>query len=132
MKKIPDDLRVYETSFVIMPTDANYMYPMVFGGAFFSKMDLAAAVCVSRAIRDSKCDSSVTHKFNGTFSAPAEVGHIIFLRAEITDVGKKSITVRVTAQREYRNSPKRDEVASCDFVFVTRANGNYSQHGLIL
>lgn len=132
MKKLPENLRVYETSFVIMPTDANYMYPMVFGGAFFSKMDLAAAVCVSRAIRHSKCDSSVTHKFNGTFTAPAEVGHIIFLRAEIIDLGKKSLTVRVVAHRERRNSEERDEVANCDFVFVTRAAGNYAHHGLIL
>ena len=122
----------YDTSFVIMPGDCNAMFPMIFGGAFFSRMDLCAAVCVSRLLHDSECDSAVTHKFSGTFHVPTELGDIIFLYAEVKELRHKAIRVEVRAYREKRCRPERDFVAVAEFVFVSRKGGKYHPHGLTM
>ena len=115
-----------------MPKHANYMYPMIFGGAFFSELDLCAATCASRLLHDSTCDSAVTHKFSGTFHAAAEVGDIIFLRAVVSELRKKAIVIEVYAERERRAKPGRDIVASCEFVFISKLEGEFKHHGLML
>lgn len=120
----------YETSFTIMPDQCNYMFPMVFGGAFFSQLDLAAACAVNRLLHDSECNSAVTHKYSGTFHAAAECGDIIFVKAEIIDVRHKSVVVNVRAEREKRAKPGRDLVATADFVFVTKKDGEFHNHGI--
>lgn len=118
-----------ETTWTIMPSDTNYMSPLVFGGAFFSHLDLCAAQTVSRFLYPSDCAAAVTHKASVTFMKPCYCGDIVFLRGEITGTGKKSISCRVTAQRERRylqllahQDPEwrasKDLVASADFVFV--------------
>lgn len=111
--------RIFETNFVVMPTDANYMYPLIFGGAFAAQIDLCAAQAVSRFLHDSECESAVTHKMEIEFLKPSYVGDLIFLRATVLDGGKKSILVEVTAEREKRGSPERDTVAFAKFVFVS-------------
>ena len=95
----------FETNFVVMPADCNAYFPMIFGGAFFSKMDLCAAACVARLLRDSECDTAVTYKFTGAFHAPTELGDLIFLRAEVKELRHKAIRVEVRAHRERRRSP---------------------------
>lgn len=124
--------KVYETSFIVMPRQCNYQYPMVFGGAFFSEMDLCAAACVSRALHDSECDAAVTHKYEGTFHAAAECGDLIFLRAEIVEARHKALVIVVEAQREKRAQRGQDRVADAKFVFVTKKNGEFAWHGLTL
>lgn len=95
----------FETNFVVMPTQTNYMYPMIFGGSFFAEMDLCAAQCVKRLLHDSKtCKYSVTHKFEGTFHRPCYAGDLIYLYAEVTDIRHKSIVVKVKAYREKRDN----------------------------
>jgi len=133
---------IFETNFVVMPTDCNYLSPLIFGGAFFSKMDLCAACTVNRALHASKtCEFAVTHKAETTYSKPCFLGDIIFLKGEIMKpLGKKSIVVQVTAEREKRGSPARDKVASGTFIFVTVAHADdivnrpdllpYAHHGL--
>lgn len=105
---------------------------MIFGGEFFAQMDLAAAMCVSRLLHDSECDSAVTHKFSGEFLAAAEMGDIIFLRCEVTELRKKAVVVHVSAQREKRAKSGRDVIAIADFVFVTKKNGVFHAHNLVL
>lgn len=122
----------FDSNFVIMPSDCNYMTPMVFGGFFFAKMDLAAAMCVSRALHDSDCNAAVTHKFSGTFHKPTFCGELIFLSCLITECKTKAIVVLVDAFRERRATPGRDLVAEAEFVFVTQKDGEYSSHGLTL
>jgi len=123
---------VYETSFIVMPSQCNYQYPMVFGGAFFSEMDLCAAACASRALHDSECDSAVTHKFDGTFHAAAECGDLIFLRAEIVEARHKAIVILVDAHRERRAVSGRDKIADSKFVFVSKKDGKFHPHSLTL
>lgn len=122
----------FSSTFTIMPKHCNYMFPMVFGGAFFSEMDLCAACCVNRLLHDSECDSAVTHKFSGTFHKPTECGDIIFLNAIVMQLGKKSVSVHVNAFVEKRAIKGKSFVAEADFVFVTKKDGEYCNHGLVL
>lgn len=115
-----------------MPSDCNYHYPMIFGGAFFAEMDLAAAITVSRLLQDSNCDSAVTHKFEGEFLSAAECGDIIFLNCEIVELRKKAVVVEVIAKREKRAKKGQDLIAKAKFVFVTKKNGEFCPHGLEL
>lgn len=123
---------LFSTSFCTMPSDCNYHYPMIFGGAFFAKMDLAAAMTVSRLLHDSECDSAVTHKFEGEFLSAAECGDIIFLSCEVIELRKKAVVVEVTAKREKRAKKGQDLIAKAKFVFVTKKNGEFCPHGLTL
>lgn len=120
----------FDTNFTVMPKHCNYMYPMIFGGHFFSEMDLCAACCVNRLLHDSECDSAVTHKFEGTFHAAAENGDLVFLEAEVTELRTKAVVVSVKAYREKRANAGRDFVADAKFVFVTKKEGQYFPHGL--
>jgi acyl-CoA hydrolase len=113
------------------------MYPMVFGGAFFSELDLAAASCVNRLLHESECDSAVTHKFSGTFHAPSYAGDIIFIDAKIAELRHKAVVVNVIAFREPRSKgdgqkPVKQLVATAEFIFVTRKGEEYANHNLTL
>lgn len=122
----------FKTTFVVMPAHCNYMFPMVFGGHFFSEMDLCAASAVSRLLHDSICDSAVTHKFSGTFFDAAMCGDLIFLEAKITELRNKAVKVKVEAYREKRAESWRDHIAEAEFVFVTKKDGEFRSHGLKL
>lgn len=122
----------FTTNFVVMPSHCNYMYPMIFGGHFFSEMDLCAASCVSRLLHDSECDSAVTHKYSGIFHAPAECGDLIFLEAEVLELRTKSVRMKITGFREKRATKGKDLVAEAEFVFVTKKDGKFHPHGLTL
>lgn len=132
----------FESNFVVLPKHTNYMYPMIFGGAFYSELDLCAATCVNRFLFDSKCEAAVTHKSDVTYTGPCYAGDIIFMKAKIVDVGKKSVVVEVVADRERRGSPERDRVANAKFVFVAIEHARdvhqkpkrlpYADHGLTL
>jgi acyl-CoA hydrolase len=132
----------FETNFTVMPTDANYAYPLIFGGNFGGELDLCAAQTANRFLHDSVCDAAVTHKWSITFSKPTYVGDLIFMRGVITSVGHKSICIRVTADREKRGKAGRDRVAEADYVFISCKNLSdlsdkpdmlpYHPHGLTL
>ena len=129
--KVATNLK-FETNFTVLPKHCNYMIPMIFGGHFFSEMDLCAACCVNRLLHDSECNSAVTYKFEGTFHAAAEMGDIIFLEAEVIELRHKAISVVVKAYREKRAKPGRDFVAEAKFVFVSKKDGTYQPHGLAM
>ena len=120
----------FDTTFIVMPDQCNYMYPMIFGGAFFSEMDLCAAQCVSRLLHDSECNVAVTHKFEGTFHNAAECGDIIFLSSKVVELRHKAIKVQVTAHSEKRGKAGRTHLADGTFVFVTKKDGEFAHHGL--
>jgi acyl-CoA thioesterase YciA len=132
----------YETSFTVYPGDCNDMTPMIFGGSFFSKLDVAAATCVRRCLKDSPtCDRAVTHKYEGTFHKPCYMGDLIFLNAEITSLGKKSVVVEVKAYRDREKMIGIELVAEAKFVFVSIQSDQiaahtaplpYANHGLTL
>jgi acyl-CoA hydrolase len=122
----------FDTNFTIMPTHCNYLSPLVFGGALFSKMDLCAAVCSTRLLRHSptKCTSAVTHKADVTFHEPSYLGEIIYLHAKVVELRQKAIKIHVRVERERRLEEGRDFIAECDFVFVSMKDGAYFKHGL--
>jgi acyl-CoA thioesterase YciA len=131
----------FTTSFTVYPVDANNMFPMIFGGAFFAQLDKAAATAVKRLLYDSEtCKACVAHKFEGTFHKPTYVGDLIFVEAEITSLGKKSVVVEVQAFREREG--ERELAADAKFVFVSISHVEdvgskpeflpYNNHGLTM
>lgn len=125
------DLR-FENSFLVLPIHANHMYPLIFGGAFMSQLDLTAATIVTEAVKYSTTvNNAVTHKADFEFIAPSYVGDLITMQAKITGVGKKSISVQVEAYRTSRDSFDKIKVAVANFVFVTRMDDEYKYHNLI-
>lgn len=132
----------FSTSFTVYPADANNMFPMIFGGAFFSQLDKAAATAVKRLLYDSEtCKACVTHKFEGTFHKPTYVGDLIFIEAEIISLGKKSVVVETKAYRE-KSPGNRELAADAKFVFVSISHDEdvvnkpeflpYNNHGLTM
>lgn len=120
---------IYETSFIVMPKDCNYMYPMVFGGAMLSEMDLCAAGAARRALYDSQCDSSVTVGVNQvSFYRAAQCGDIVKLKGTVWDTGKKSITVKVEGWVDTKEGDKL--VCSGMFTFVSRKSEVFTPHEL--
>lgn len=123
----------FETNFMVMPTDANHLSPLIFGGAFFSQMDLCAANTVRRFLYDSEtATGAVTHKvLNLTWFKPCYVGDLVYLRGQVVSWGQKSVSVEVLAEREEKISPDvvkltkkssfREKVAEGTFVFVAIA-----------
>ena len=131
---------VFETNFTVMPTDANYMYPLIFGGAFFAQMDLCAARTANRFLYESNtCDGAVTHKVeNLTFTKPCYVGDLIHLTGTVVQVGVKSVVVNVVAEREgvvprdlrhpLCNSFYTEKVAEGKFIFISIKKMDLSDH----
>lgn len=123
----------FSNSFVVLPRQCNWHYPMIFGGAFLAELDLCAFTAVSRLLHDSECDTAVTYKvLEVTFHRAAEAGEIVFLEAEIVDMRHRSVTVQVKAYRERQALSGRDFIAEAKFVFVTKKNGEFHPHGLTM
>jgi acyl-CoA hydrolase len=113
---------IHESNFTVMPMHANYLSPLIFGGASFSELDLCAAKTVRRFLYASKtCKQAVTHKANVTWFKPCYVGDLMYLRGEVVEVGKKSIVVNVNMDREelFAGDPCRVTIASGQFIFVS-------------
>jgi len=132
----------FEDNFLVMPEDTNANSPMIFGGAFFSKMDLCAAKAVRRLLYDSDtCSACVTHKFDGTYHRPCYLGDLVFVTGEIVELRHKAIVVDIQAFRESRDG-SRELVADAKFVFVSITHLDnvkdkpyklpYADHGLRL
>ena len=123
----------HETNFVVMPKDCNYM-DIIFGGYFMSQMDLCAATCVAKLLWSSEtANKAVTHMVkNLVFHKPAHKGDVVYLKAEITELRKKGICVKIRSEKESRNEEGRVFVAEGEFVFVSMNGDNYVNHGLSL
>jgi len=126
----------HTTSFTVYPEDCNYMTasdtnrPMVHGGYMLMRMDRVAAECARRALYSSVCDSALTVKVEGvTFYVGASLGDIIFLEAELTKVGIKSMNINVVGFRE-DSSGKKEKICDGTFVFVSKYGDKTFPHGL--
>lgn len=141
----------FEDNFLVMPEDTNANSPMIFGGAFFSKMDLCAAKAVRRLLYSSDtCSAAVTHKFDGTFHRPCYLGDLIRLKGTVVELRHKAVVVDVLAYRETKDDLNGSDghlawlelVAEAKFVFVSIKNLEnvqkkpyklpYADHGLKL
>ena len=123
----------HSTSFMVLPRHTNDMSPLIFGGKFMSELDLCAAVLSNMFVKKSnKVNNAVTYKANFEFHGPSYCGDVIYMDASIVDLGRKSIVMEVRAYREPKNEEKRYHVATANFVFVTRLNDTYVEHGMKL
>ncbi len=99
---------------IAMPADANPCGD-IFGGWLMSQMDLAGANAAVRRARG-RCvtvavDSMVFHE-------PVYVGDEVSLYADISRVGKTSMTFRVEAWRRSRTDETMRKVTEATFTFV--------------
>lgn len=131
MKKIKGEDMTFSNSFIVMPKDCNYMFPLIFGGAFMAQLDLCAAILANRLVKISDTvNNAVTFKADFEFSGPSYSGDIIRMVAGLLDLKKKSICIKVLAYREPRESLEKTLVATGNFVFVTRDDEMYREHEL--
>lgn len=121
------------TFFTVLPKHCNHHMPMIFGGHFMAEMDIAAAILVAKLLTDSATATyAVTHKYEGTFFAAAQMGDIIELRCKITEVRKRGIGVEVCAYRQKRSQKEVEYIAKSNFVFVSKNGDKFVEHGLTL
>ena len=80
--------------FVVQPTDLNHMGSL-FGGAACSQADLTGYICASLKYPEA---SFVTRHFEPfSFLAPAHLGDILEVTAEIIETGTTSVVVSLEA-----------------------------------
>src|SRR5690242_9495807 len=100
-----------------MPADANF-HGDIFGGWIMSQVDLAGSIPASRRARGRVATVAVN---SFIFKEPVLIGDVVSLFAEITRVGRTSITVAVEVYAE-RNPGKEITVkvteASLTYVAV--------------
>ena len=99
---------------VPMPADANF-HGDIFGGWIMSHVDIAGAIPASRRARGRVATVAVN---SFVFKEPVLIGDVVSLFAEITRVGRTSITVAVEVYAE--RNPGKEIV-----VKVTEASLTY-------
>ena len=118
------------SSFVAFPQDCNANPPMVFGGKLLAEMDRAAGMATRRFLLASPCGArdAVTIAINKvTFHAPARVKDLIVVTGRVVGAGAKSVTVRVTVEKEVEG--KRELLVDGEFVFVAYKLGTDDKKG---
>ena len=97
-----------------MPADANY-HGDIFGGWIMSQVDIAGSIPASRRARGRVATVAVN---SFVFKQPVMIGDLVSLFAEISRVGRTSVTVDVEV---YAQRNPTDEVT----VKVTEASLTY-------
>lgn len=116
-------------SFTVFPQDLNYSNTL-FGGVLMSNMDLAGVKVVRRALYGTEAEGCVTACVDRIdFQKPAYLGDLIVMTSEIKSLGKSSIQVRITVNRE---SMKGDieQICAANFTFVAMKDKKPFPHGL--
>lgn len=131
--QVPLKLTTYWT---IMPKDTNYMYPLVFGGAMMSQVDLAAATHVRMLLNWTNCDKAVTHKANFNFTGRSYAGDTIRFDSRVAEIRDNSIRFVVDAyrsalpQNEIPMETAFEHIGQHELVFVTMAGNQFASHKL--
>jgi acyl-CoA hydrolase len=121
------------TYFTVLPKHCNHHIPMIFGGEFMAQMDIAAAMLTAKLLVSSKTAThAVTHKFEGEFMAAAQMGDIVQLHCTVSELRKKAIVIMVEAHRQKRGEPMNDYIAWAKFIFVSKNEDKFVEHGLSL
>ncbi len=103
------------TKAIAMPSDTNPDGDM-FGGWILSQMDLAAYVHARRLAKHKVVTVAID---NIVFHRPVFVGDCLECYARVEKTGRSSITVKVEAYVERRDSQAKDKVTEGSFVFVS-------------
>ena len=133
MIQIPAPCLNFETSFLVMPKDTNYMQPLIFGGVFMAQLDIAAASLVHRCVAHSQVvNNAVTYKASFEFVGPANQGDLVVMVAKLTEAKGKHLCITVDGTKEEPNTLTKILVVRAHFVFVTRNNNEYLRHDLTI
>lgn len=133
---IPLELTTYWT---IMPKDTNYMFPLVFGGAMMSQVDLAAATHTRMLLHWTTCDKAVTYKANVLFTAPSYAGDTIRFDSRLVEVRDNSLRFIVEVYRIPLLDASREDapmkmtyqhIGTHELVFVTMTGDKFTPHRL--
>lgn len=126
----------FTTYWTIMPKDTNYMFPLVFGGAMMSQVDLAAATHARMLLNWTSCDKTITYKANVLFSAPSYAGDTIRFDSRLVEVRDNSLRFIVEAYRiPLPNGSKPMQITyeligKHELVFVTMTGDQFTPHRL--
>lgn len=130
MEKYKKTNRLINThSFTVFPQDLNYSNTL-FGGVLMSNMDLAGVKVVRRALYGTGADGCVTASVDRIdFHKPAFLGDLIVMTSEIKSLGKSSVQVRITVNRE-STIGEIEEICAANFTFVAMKDKKPFKHGL--
>ena len=99
---------------IAMPADTN-PYGDIFGGWLMGQMDMAAGSVASRHSHG----RAVTIAVDAIqFHLPVAVGDEVSVYAELTRVGRTSMTIDVEAWRRHRDEEAMHKVTQASFTFV--------------
>ena len=99
---------------IAMPADANASGD-IFGGWMMSQMDMAGGVAAVRRAKGRVVTVAVEAM---TFHRPVLVGDLVSCYAEVTRVGRTSLSVRIDAWVERRSDGATEQVTSGTFTYV--------------
>jgi acyl-CoA thioesterase YciA len=103
---------------IAMPADAN-PHGDIFGGWLLSQMDLAGGMAATRRAKGRTVTVAITAM---TFHRPVFIGDEVTCYAEITKVGRTSITVKVESW--VRRGIGEEQIAVTEGIFTYVAVGN--------
>jgi acyl-CoA hydrolase len=136
MKQSPDYLNVSEPkttlhTFTVFPENLNYGGTL-FGGKVLAEMDIAAVNTARRVLYNLDYDTIVTASLERVdFIAPGFLGDIIEMRSKLISVGRTSMDINVTVQKEDTKG-KTTLICEAKFTFVVLKNGKALPHNLVL
>jgi acyl-CoA thioesterase YciA len=99
---------------IAMPADANSNGD-IFGGWMMSQMDLAGGVAAVQRAQGRIVTVAVDAM---TFHLPVNVGDLVSCYAQVTRVGRSSLTVRIDAWVQRRIGRHMERVTSGSFTYV--------------
>ena len=99
---------------IAMPADANSNGD-IFGGWMMSQMDLAGGVAAVQRARGRIVTVAVDAM---TFHLPVNVGDLVSCYAQVTRVGRTSLTVKIDAWVQRRIGRHMERVTSGSFTYV--------------
>jgi acyl-CoA thioesterase YciA len=99
---------------IAMPADANASGD-IFGGWMMSQMDMAGGVAAVRRAKGRVVTVAVEAM---TFHRPVLVGDLVSCYAEVSRVGRTSLSVRIDAWVERRSGGPVERVTSGSFTYV--------------
>ncbi len=99
---------------IAMPADANPSGD-IFGGWLLAQMDLAGSIPAARRAQGRVVTVAVDAM---AFHQPVEVGDEVSCYADVSRVGRTSITVDVEAWKRQRHSHQRTKVTDGVFTYV--------------
>ncbi len=102
------------TRTMTMPGDTNPSGD-IFGGWVLSQMDIAGAICAGQRAQRRVATVALETM---SFIRPVKIGDILCVYADITRVGRTSVTVHVEAWVRRDRIGNREIVTSGEFTFV--------------